>query len=41
MYEGSLCAILEGDEDVNEQAIIQMACLSNDERETKETGATA
>jgi ribose transport system ATP-binding protein len=40
MYEGSLCAILEG-KDVNEQALIPMACLSNDERETKETGATA
>ena len=40
MYEGSLCAILEGN-DVNEQSIIQMACLSSDERETKDTGATA
>jgi ribose transport system ATP-binding protein len=40
MYEGSLCAILEGT-DVNEQSIIQMACLSNDERETKVTGAIA
>jgi len=40
MYEGSLCAILEGS-DVNEQSIIQMACLSNDERETRVTGATA
>jgi len=27
MYEGSLCAVLEGD-DVNEQSIIQKACLS-------------
>jgi ribose transport system ATP-binding protein len=40
MYEGSLCAILEGS-DVNEQSIIQMACLSSEERETKDTGATA
>ncbi|HET7838408.1 MAG TPA: ATP-binding cassette domain-containing protein, partial [Rectinemataceae bacterium] len=38
MYEGRICGILEGD-DVNERSIIQMACLSSEERETQATGA--
>jgi ribose transport system ATP-binding protein len=37
MYEGSICGILEG-EDVNEQSIIQRACLSNEERESQRRG---
>jgi ribose transport system ATP-binding protein len=37
MYEGRICGILEGTE-VNERSIIQMACLSSDERETQGTG---
>jgi ribose transport system ATP-binding protein len=37
MYEGSICGVLEGDE-VNEQSIIQRACLSNEERETQRRG---
>jgi ribose transport system ATP-binding protein len=37
MYEGRICGILEG-EDVNEQAIIQRACLSNEERENQRRG---
>jgi ribose transport system ATP-binding protein len=40
MYEGSVCGILEGDE-VNERSIIQMACLSSDERQTRSTGVSA
>jgi ribose transport system ATP-binding protein len=37
MYEGRICGILEG-EGVNEQSIIQMACLSNEERENQRRG---
>jgi len=38
MYEGRVCEVLEG-EDVNEHAIIQRACLSNEERRPNGTGA--
>jgi ribose transport system ATP-binding protein len=37
MYEGRICDVLEG-KDVNEQAIIQRACLSNEERENQRRG---
>jgi ribose transport system ATP-binding protein len=37
MYEGSLCGVLEG-RDVNERAIIRMACLSDEERERQGRG---
>jgi ribose transport system ATP-binding protein len=37
MYEGRICEVLEG-QDVNEQSIIQMACLSDEERETQGRG---